>query len=147
MALPLVLALLGIACLVYGAMQGQVRGGLFLIFPFVAGTGIWGFLGMLLLMAAAVSWFFGQARRMVPEEDPYVERLEPLEGRDRYGGYARPEPRVERRSVRRGGGLVMIGPVPIFWGSDRGVVKGLLWLGLLLVGGLLLLMFLPLLLR
>ncbi|HVM45587.1 MAG TPA: hypothetical protein VM582_06590, partial [Candidatus Thermoplasmatota archaeon] len=54
--------LAGIGLLAYAATQGSLRVGFFLIIPFVYGTGGAAALGMLLLMAGLVLWFFARVR-------------------------------------------------------------------------------------
>lgn len=92
----------GLALLGYAAVRGDLRFGLFLIFPFVYGTGGAAALGTLVLMAAGVLWFVSLAS----------------------GAHA-DSPRYERpgeiRSERRSGGVVLIGPIPIVWG-ERGSI-------------------------
>lgn len=98
-ALGLASLLAGGLLIAYAAMQGNVRVGLFLIVPFVYGTGLAPFLGMLLVMAGlfmlAVSSFTG----MVPPRGEWVEG--------------------ERRVESRSGGVVLLGPIPIVWGHGR----------------------------
>jgi len=95
--LAALLALAGIACLAAAAAQGSLHVGLFLIAPFVYASGGWAFLGMMLLVAAAIA--------------------------ATLGGFSR----VERASVAQGG-LVLVGPIPIVWGS-AGVRRWMLALG------------------
>lgn len=95
---------LGVGTLVYAGVRGELRVGLFLVVPFVVGTGPWGALGMLLLMAAAVLGVLGAARGM---------------------GAMAPDEAGERRVERRSGGVVLLGPIPIVWGSDR---RSLAWM-------------------
>lgn len=123
--------LLGLAAIAYGAAQGDVRVGLFLIVPFVYGTGPWPFLGMLLLMAAGVLWFMGTARELggftSVSSPPGYGRAERSHGpgpayADRTDTrYADEDaPRGERRVKH--GGVVLLGPIPIVWGSERRIL-------------------------
>lgn len=112
----------GVACLAVAASQGNVRVGLFLIIPYVYGQGLLPFLGSLLLMAAAVLWFmsgFADARRIEPETYSYAPPDRSAGGGAGAGAWP-PERRAERRS--RSGGVVLLGPIPIVWGSDRRVL-------------------------
>lgn len=89
--------------------RGEVRVGLFLIVPFVYGTGLLAAGGMMLLMAGAIAWFLSLV--------PPLHAIPPREGE--------PGSRVERR----GGGVVLLGPIPIVWGTDRRVQRWMLVLG------------------
>ena len=99
-ALGLASILAGGLLIAYAAAQGNVRVGLFLVVPFVYGTGLAPFLGMLLVMAGlfmlAASAFAGA---LPPSGGEWVEG--------------------ERRAGSRSGGVVLLGPIPIVWGSGR----------------------------
>lgn len=110
----------GVVCLVagglllaYAAMEGNVRVGLFLIVPFVYGTGLAPFAGMVLGMAGLVMLMLSA-----------------------FQGFAAAWPTTHRRS----GGVVLLGPIPIVWGDARmrpwmvavGAALLLLWLLLIL---------------
>ena len=121
-ALALVALLAGLALIGLGVARGDVRVGLFLIIPFVYGTGIAPALGMLLLFAAAFLWMVGRVTA--------------------YAGPPPPEAGapIERRS--RSGGVVLLGPIPIVWGSDRRVLPWMVLAGVVLLGLAILLTFL-----
>lgn len=103
------LALAGLACLVTAAAQGQVHVALLLVVPIVYATGALPFVGMLLLVAAVVAWTLGAL--------PRVERAAVAPGTQ--------SGRVERK----GGGVVLLGPIPIVWGSSPGIRKWMLVVG------------------
>lgn len=118
----------GIALLAYAAALGDVQVGLFVIIPYVLGSGPLPFFGMLLLMLAATLWFFSHARIAAAPE----------------AGSRAPEredepPRAEGTTRARSGGVVLIGPIPLVWGSDRRILPWMVGAGaLLLLLGLLL---------
>lgn len=114
--LALALLLSALAVLGYAYAMGQLRVALFLIFPVFYGSGLLPLVGVLLLVAAAFAGFTAGIPRHEQGTDPPAVEEGPRE-----------EPRV------RGGGLVMLGPIPIVFGSDRGIVKGLLVLGIALL--------------
>ena len=95
-------ALAGGALLAYAAANGDVKVGLLLIIPFVYGMGLAPTLGMLLLLTAAGLWFVGAAR-----DAGVVMPARPGE----------PDARATKT-----GGVVLLGPIPIVWGSDRRVL-------------------------
>lgn len=131
-ALALAALVGGIASLAVAASQGDVRVGFFLIVPYVYGQGFLPFLGSLLLMAAALLWFAGSVS----------DATRPGAGRYVFSGPgagdSAPWPSDERRAERRSrsGGVVLLGPIPIVWGSDRRVLPWMVAAGaaLLLLG-------------
>lgn len=94
----------GVALLLYAVATGEARVGIFLIVPYLVGTGAASALGMLLLLVAAVAWALS-----APRAAPPVERAPQDEA---PGGRAR----------TRSGGVVLLGPIPIVWGSDRRIL-------------------------
>jgi uncharacterized membrane protein len=121
--LPVVLALAGLACLAYAAATGGVHAGFFLVFPFLVSTSGWALLGMLLLMAALFAWLLGGARRFATLTSPEGEH-------------------VERRRASSGG-VVLLGPVPLVWSSDRRLTPWLVGLAVVLAVAALALMLWP----
>lgn len=121
MRAALVLTLLAVLGIGYAAAQGELRVALVFIFPVFYGEGPWAFAAILLVFAAGLGWFFSLVGRGRPVREA-------------------PEPSSERRSPageRRHGGIVMIGPLPIVWGSDRGMTRIVVAVALvLLVTGL-----------
>lgn len=104
----------GLAVLAYAAMQGQLRVGLLLFIPFVYGEGVLALLGFALLMAAV---FLGFARAAASSDATRMEGAPPLKEGD------------VRTSERRHGGVILLGPIPIVWGSDRGIAKWMVLAG------------------
>lgn len=90
--LPVVLFLLGIVLLGVAVANGDAKIGFFLIIPVVYGSGVFSFLGMLCLMAGIFLYFY--------------TRSQPVHSS--RGGYTR----------SRSSGVILIGPIPIIWGSD-----------------------------
>ena len=135
-AAGLLLVLLGVALVAWSALQGNVRVGLFLVIPFVYGTGILPFLGFVLLAVGGFLWLTAGFERVhaAPGWQPYAPDPPPA---DRWDD-ARPG---ERRAKH--GGFVLLGPIPIAWGSGTRLMPWLLVLG---IGLFLLLFVLPLLL-
>lgn len=115
-AAALAALVLGLALLAYGSARGDVRAGLFLIVPFVYGTGLLPALGTLLLMAAALLWFFGHTPRSTTRA-PDVE----------HPAHATHDERATRET--RHGGIVLLGPIPIVWGSDKRILPWMIALG------------------
>lgn len=115
-------ALLALAAALFAvaALEGDLRVGFFLFIPFVAGTGLVPFLAMLALVAAFVVFAAGS---FAPTPDEARARHAPP-----------PEGDAEARPRRaRSGGVVLIGPLPIVWGSDRRVLPWMVAAGALLL--------------
>lgn len=127
MALAALLA--GLALLAYGAIQGDVRFGFFLFVPFVYGTGLLPALGMLLVMIAAFLGFLGVATRRMPDtlspDDEAYDMPPEAAARERGPDVAG----ATRASSTRHGGVVLLGPIPIVWGSDRRILPWMVALG------------------
>lgn len=108
----------GILLLAFAALEGDVRVGFFLVVPFVYGTGLAPFAGMVLLFGGLTMLMMSAFSRVQPEEETTE------------GG---PAPVV---TDRRSGGLVLLGPIPIVWGDAKvrpwmigiGALILLLWL-------------------
>lgn len=103
----------GLALVGFAVARGEVHVALLLLVPVVYGTGVAATSGMLLLMAAGILWVIGGARDAAdrPEATPRADL-------------------AERAPDRRGGGVVLLGPIPIVWGDAR-VRPWLIAIGLL----------------
>lgn len=110
LSLALFAAAIGLMIVSVASGEGQI--GLFLIFPFIMAWGPMAVAGSALLFLAIISVFIGlwRASEAVPQQT----------GNSEVGG----------RSERKFGGIVMIGPIPIVFGSDKATAK---WM---MVGGL-----------
>lgn len=100
----LLAVLAGGGLLAYAVVTGQAEVGLFVVVPFVVGSGPVPLAGALLVMAGMFGLFAASARSLGPEQPPRPTEPSPT---------ADEEPRTEA------GGVVMIGPIPIVLGSDR----------------------------
>jgi uncharacterized protein (TIGR00304 family) len=119
-AVPLLLA--GIGVLAVAASRGEASAGVVVVFPFVVATGPLGFLGALLLMAAMVAGVLAFAPRARPlEPAPNVPDV--------------PSPAKERNVA----GFVLLGPIPIAFGTTRGLAVAMVLVGLAALALLLLL--------
>jgi len=147
-ALAVAMLVGGIALIAYGVYTGEASVGIFLIFPFVMGTGVFSVVGVLLIIGAAFvfiydlskafgadggSWQFvgfGDEEEGKEEEEEETER-----GKGRGQG---------RRTAKKGGGgggggrikgggIVFIGPVPVVFGADKKWTEYMMILAILLV--------------
>lgn len=117
---PLVLAS-GIVVIVAAIVLGQARFALFLIFPVVYGGGPLAFLGGLLVTAGLLLYFF---RFTAPFRTPDS----PLQS-----------PQSAMRA--RKGGVILIGPIPVIYGSEPRVARWMLAAAILMMAIVALLMF------
>lgn len=111
----------GGAALALAAVRGEASLSLVVIVPVVTATGGLGALAILLLVAGFlvtfVAWPLHAAREVAaaPIDEPIGVQPPP------------PGP-----AARRWGGVLFLGPVPIVFGSDARVTRGMLLLGLIL---------------
>lgn len=96
-----------------GLATGQLEVALLLVFPIVYGTGPLGLLAVLLLIGAMLAWFASGVAAF--------RELEP-----RAPSQPRAADAGERQGARHGG-VVLLGPIPIVWGSDP---RTALWVAL-----------------
>lgn len=113
--------LAGAGLLAWVASQGQLSVHLIVIVPVISGTGPAAALGMLLVLGGVLGWFWTGAA-LGPARSPGAERAGFEADRPPEATRAPPagetaEAEVEQRT--RSGGVILIGPIPIAWGSDR----------------------------
>ena len=92
----------GIVFFGLGFLSGDVETGVFVVFPFLAGSGIYAFLGFIFIFIAFLLFMFGFTTYSESDEFP-----------TNYNGY---QPR--KKTSVKGGGVVLIGPIPIVFGSN-----------------------------
>lgn len=129
-AVGLATLLAGGLLLAYAAVNGDVHVGLFLIVPFVYGTGLAPFLGTLLVMAGLSMLVFSSFAAALPPQGEWREDERPVASRSGgVAGSARDKP-----WTRSGhGGVVLLGPIPIVWGSDRRILPWMVAAGVALL--------------
>lgn len=103
-----------VVLLVASVATGEGEIGLFLIFPFIVAWGPMAVAGSVLLFLAIISFFVGFLRsgEVVPRD---------ADGHD-------PAAKTEKKF----GGVVMIGPIPIVFGSDRKTANWMYFAGVAL---------------
>lgn len=129
--MALLLAVSGIILLGYSAASGEGSAGVVLFIPFFSGSGIFSFLGALCIMAAIFMGFIGFAASQAGFEDSQ-NNPEKRPGQSSQSG--------PRKSVK-GGGVVMIGPIPIIFGSDSKTAMVLVVLAIVLMITVMVFMF------
>jgi len=127
----------GLALLVLSVMRGEGTAGIAVFIPFFVGSGPLSSLGVLCFFGGMVLLFFGMARSAVDaaeadEPDPQGAHDGP-EGpaaKDGPQNTAPPSSPAQGTARPRIGGVVMIGPVPIIFGSDPGISKTMFYVAL-----------------
>jgi len=112
--LSMIFFILGFGLILTAISSGEVKGGFFVVFPFLVGTGIYASLGILLIFLAFVMLIFGILESFKGEDF----EIEPTE---------MPEKKVE------GGGVVLIGPFPIVFGTNLRIALILIVLAITLI--------------
>ena len=87
---------------VIGFLEGDVEGGIFIIFPFIVGSGIFSLISILLIFLAVIFYIFGFTRVGFQGEEYSLPK----------------DDTVEKKTSIKGGGVVLIGPIPIVFGSS-----------------------------
>jgi uncharacterized protein (TIGR00304 family) len=111
-----VFLVLGIIFLLLSGLQGDLRVGIFLIFPFVIGSGLYPILGLLFLILA----FFLFILRFSPKTS--ISELT-TSSQDNRG----------QKPTIKGGGIVLLGPIPIIVGSSWKITFALILAAIVLI--------------
>lgn len=124
--------------------KGEAQAGIFLIFPYISGGGLFLGLGILLVIVGFLVLVVGSVRRfeVMTLDEVFDEEPPILKGKQRartVGDQEVDAPRVS--GGFKGGGVVFIGPVPIVFGPNAKVTKLMLYLSIVLVIALCLLFF------
>lgn len=101
---------LGLTLLLWAGLNGDLTVRLLVIIPIITGTGPAAALGAILTIAGLVAWAL--TRPMHP----------PSHGTPRNRPPQEPTPSKSPRhdeTDTKAGGILLIGPIPIAWGSDR----------------------------
>ena len=93
-----------------GIFFGDVQTGIFVVFPFIAGSGIYAFLAIIFLFVSILFYILG-----------FVVKYEKNEMVNQ-----------EKTSVK-GGGVVLIGPIPIVFGSNWKIAFVLMVVAIILI--------------
>jgi len=123
--IPVFVFLAGVACIIAAAATGEAEVQLFIIFPIISGSSLLFIVGVLLIVASFVLGFI-LAATTITEMEP----VQPLPPKDTVrAGQTTEGP---RRNTRYGG-VVLIGPIPIIFGSDRKMAWTMLALAIILI--------------
>lgn len=125
MWLPLLMFLAGCIFIAYSVATGEAEVSLVIVFPVFSGSGAVFLLGIVMIIASFFVGFGLLATAPSGQSDesvPPPTKLQPLE-------------QPKRRT--RYGGVVLIGPIPIAFGSDRNLALFMLAIGIVLAAVLL----------
>ena len=100
---------LGIFFLTVGGIQGDLRVGVFFVFPFIIGSGLPALVGFLFLILAFFLFIQGFNSK-VPTVGPATP----------------PQEHGEQKPAIKGGGIVLVGPIPIILGSSWKITLALI---------------------
>ncbi len=100
-----------------GALTGEVDVGFFLIFPFLISSGIISTFGIILVFISILLFIFGFAFR---EDDYFNDQFE------RTG-------EIRDKKTMKGGGVILIGPIPIIFGSNSKITIIMMILAMLII--------------
>ena len=115
--LPLVCFILGIVFFIIGFLTGETKGGIFIVFPFIIGSGIFSLLGFIFIFIAIISFIF--------KFTTYIKSDKIKNEND--------ELQPKKKTSIKGGGIVLIGPIPIIFGSNWKIVIVLLIIAIILI--------------
>lgn len=109
----------GVFFIVYGVLNGDVEVGVFFIVPFLVGSGIPAFLGFILIFIAFFLFMCSSFDDWVGAEDSV------------FGGQ---DAQLTEKTSVSGGGVVLIGPIPIVFGSNWRIAVVMMVLAIVLIG-------------
>ncbi|MDH7516763.1 MAG: DUF131 domain-containing protein [Candidatus Thermoplasmatota archaeon] len=107
--------IVGIAFFVIGFLTGEIQGGILVVFPFIVGSGLYALAGFIMISIAILLFIFGFTRNIQTEEN-YYDLGEPA-----------------KKSSVKGGGVVLIWPIPIVFGSNWKIAILLMILSIILI--------------
>ena len=95
---------IGILIISIGVMINEIKFGLFIIFPYFIGSGIFAFLGVILIFLSMIFFFFHSSSHYKYNFQNYNEKS--VDNIDK-----------EKQKIKAGG-VILIGPLPIIFGTN-----------------------------
>jgi len=102
-----------IVSLILGFSSGNIKGGIFIVFPFIAGTGVYIFFVVIFLFLAFLFFVLGFITSFTSDEVFYPE-----------------ENSFDKKKSVKIGGVVFVGPIPIIFGSNWKIVVLMIFLAI-----------------
>ncbi len=124
------LIIAGLALSTVAVAQGQMRLALIVIFPVFYAEGLLAVLGIVLIFIGMLALL---ASFVTPDRPRYASQETEIAERGQANG-------EERKARVRGGAVVLLGPIPIVFGSDWRMAVAAMILAILLIAIVLLLM-------
>jgi uncharacterized protein (TIGR00304 family) len=118
--LSLFFFILGIVFLIIGVLSGNIEVGFFIFFPFLIGTGLHAFFGFIFVFLGVILYISG-----------FFSKIS-LFHEDSGSGIIDSTYSDRKKSVK-GGGVVLIGPIPIVFGSNWKITVVMIVLTIILV--------------
>jgi len=126
-AIAIILFMLGIVLLAYSVYSGEANVYVFLIIPVFQSSSPFAIGGMALVLVAIFLFFFSLATPLAPEYGETVPATSKQAPRQ-------PSPQIpQQRASKKFGGVVLLGPIPIVFGSDKRIAKWMLVLALVII--------------
>ena len=101
-SLASILFIFFILFIIAGLIIGEISFGIAVFIPFLIGSGIYAFLGFFCLILAIILYMIGFVRSEPSQHPPPYDSYEP----------------DSRKHVVKTGGVILIGPIPIVFGSN-----------------------------
>ena len=109
--------IVGIVFFSMGVLSGDIKAGIVVFIPFIVGSGIYAFLGFIFVLIATILFMFSFSR-IVKSNDFQVDF---------------DEQQPSKKTSIKGGGIVLIGPIPIVFGSNWKIAVILMVLALIII--------------
>lgn len=126
-AISLTALIAGLALLAYSGVQGDLSVHLVLVIPVISGSGPAAALGMLLAIGGLFGLFWTGMELQGPGPGPGQGPGRPAPTAAKAAG-----PEATSGSERRSGGIILLGPIPIAWGSGKDGLRWAVALGIVL---------------
>lgn len=105
--------IIGIVFFSIGFFAGEAEAGVFIIFPFISGSGVFPLLGFIFIFIAIILYSFGFMRNIT--------------------SYNSDDLTSEKKTSVKGGGVVLIGPIPIVFGSNWKIALVLMIVAIIII--------------
>ena len=114
--LSLACLIIGIIFFALGVLYGDVKAGFIVVIPFLAGSGVYAFLGFIFVFIAVLLFMFSYTGSGKYDNLDIDEEHQPT-----------------KKTSIKGGGVVLIGPIPIIFGSNWKITVLLIILAIILI--------------
>jgi uncharacterized protein (TIGR00304 family) len=112
--LSLICLVIGIVFFAFGFYKGNVEGGIIVIFPYIAGTGIYALLGFIFFILAFFLFIYSFKTN--------IEFFNEIK-----------DEKTGKKTSFKGGGVVLIGPIPIVFGSNLKIAILLMIISIIII--------------